>query len=161
MGVLRLEGRHAWMVGPARPPRTAADVLRALPELIGVISSGPAVVVVEGTGIEESLMEFLEGEAVEPGAETEAGTDDPRALVVHVPLNAETCGRVAWAVNLAGPDAGGQFLQIYLAGDEPELLVQWPGFPEEALLVAGRAEEEAVVAWAVPLKCGVERVRLG
>ncbi len=148
------------MVGPARLPRTAADVVRALPGLVESIAEGPAVMVLEGIGIEESLVEFLEASAIEPEFELEPGTDDPRALVAHVPLTVGAAARLAWALTLAGPDAAGQSVQVYTPGEEPELLVQWHGFPEEPMLVTSRAEEETLAAWAVPLKCAVERVAL-
>jgi len=148
------------MVGPARPPRTAADVVRALPGLVESIAPGPAVLVVEGVGIEPSLVEFLESRAIEPQAQLEPGTDDPRALVVHAPLTVDAAARLAWALTLAGPDAAGQGVQVYTAGDEPELLIQWQGFPHEPMLIAGRADEESLAAWSVPLKCACERVQL-
>lgn len=150
------------MVGPARPPRTAADVVRALPGLVESIAPGPAVLVVEGVGIEPSLVEFLQSRAIDPATvpQTEPGADNPRALVAHVPLNTEVAGRIAWALTLAGPDAAGQGVQVYAASDEPELLIQWHGFPHEPMLIAGRAEEESLAAWSVPLKCACERVQL-
>lgn len=158
--MLSLQGRYAWMVGPARPPRTAADAVRALPGLIGLVGAGPAVLVVEGVGLEESLADYLGSIAIEPQAELEPGTDDTRAMVVHVPLSEESAARLAWALTLAGPDAAGQSVQVYTAGEEPELLVYWPGFPAEPMVVAGRVDEEVLAAWAVPLKCAVERVDL-
>lgn len=160
--MLSFEERHVWMIGPARPPRTAADVLRALPGLVEIIAPGPAVLAVEGVGMEPSLIQFLQARALDPedGPELEPGSDDPRAWLLRMPLSDEITGRIAWALTLAGPDAAGQSLQVYSAGPSPLLLVQWHGFPEEPLLVPGSADEEALAAWGVPLKCAVERVEL-
>lgn len=154
------EEREVWVVGPARLPRTAADVVRALPALVEALTEAACVLVVEGVGMDGSLVEFLEAHAVEPEVEIEPLTDDPRAMEAHVPLTAEAAARLAWALTLAGADAAGQGVQVYTVGDETELLVQWPGFPDEAMLVTGRADEESLAAWAVPLKCAMERASL-